>query len=69
MVESKINPVHDVNTACTYARVHQKTLLAALRRKELVGYQRAVNAKWRIYQSDLDAWIKGEVPAKVRTSA
>ena len=61
--------VYTVATAATYASRHPKTVLRALRREELVGYQRDVNCGWRIYQADLDAWIRGETPKRRRTSA
>lgn len=61
--------VHTVASAAAYAQLHKKTVLGLLRRGELIGYQRAVNCGWRIYQSDLDAWIRGERPRTRRRSA
>ncbi|MCU1680964.1 MAG: hypothetical protein JWQ81_1703 [Amycolatopsis sp.] len=61
--------VLSVAAASRYAACHPKTLLRALQRQELRGYQRGLNCKWRIYQSDLDAYIRGEKPGKTRKAA
>lgn len=61
--------VHNVDSAATYARRHPKTLLGALRRGELVGYQARAGCTWRIFQRDLDAWIRGEKPSRRRRAA
>lgn len=66
MAESNIL---SVSSASAYADCHPKTLLRALRRQELRGYQRGQNCKWRIYQDDLDAWVRGEKPITARKSA
>jgi excisionase family DNA binding protein len=58
-----------VARAAVYASCHPKTVLRALRRGELVGYQRGVNCTWRIYQEDLDSWIRGEKPKNIRRAA
>lgn len=60
------DPIHDVKGGSQYTKRHQKTLLKALRRGELVGYQARAGCSWRIYQSDLDRWIRGERPPKTR---
>jgi hypothetical protein len=54
------NPVHTVKTASERARRHPKTVLAALRTGELRGYQRSTKGTWRIFEDDLDAWVRGE---------
>jgi hypothetical protein len=48
---------------------HVKTVLTALRRGDLVGYQRAAGCSWRAYPEDVDRWIRGERPAKTRKAA
>ncbi|WIY05440.1 hypothetical protein QRX60_16915 [Amycolatopsis mongoliensis] len=48
---------------------HEKTILRALRLGELIGYQRAANCSWRIFEGDLLAWVRGERPVKARKSA
>lgn len=58
-----------VTAAAAFADCHPKTLLRALRRGELRGYQRGQNCKWRIFQADLEAWVRGEEPPKVEKSA
>lgn len=60
------DPIHDVKGGSEYTKRHQKTLLKALRKGELVGYQARAGCSWRIYQSDLDAWIKGDKPKQKR---
>lgn len=67
MVET--SSVYRPKSAAAYAGCHEKTVLRALRRGELVGYQRNANCSWRIYQADLDAWIRGETPKRSRRSA
>lgn len=58
-----------VAEAATYAGYHEKTLLKKLRRNELRGYQPGgAGCEWRIYRADLDAWIKGETPTRVRAA-
>lgn len=52
------NPVHTVPTAAVRAKRHQKTILTALRSGELTGHQRVPGGTWRIFQEDLDAWIR-----------
>lgn len=58
----KIAPVEwmTVAEAAKHARRHDKTLLAALRRGELRGYQRDARCAWRIDPKDVDRWIRGE---------
>lgn len=68
MPKSQARPL-TLNEAAEYAQVHRKTMLKALQRGDCVGYQRGVNCPWRIYRDDLDRYIKGETPAKVRRSA
>ncbi|NKS98828.1 helix-turn-helix domain-containing protein [Rhodococcus hoagii] len=47
--------------AAERARRHRNTILLALRSGELVGYQRtAPQGAWRIKESDLDKWLRGE---------
>lgn len=70
MSETKVEPVHLVGAAAEYAGCHPKTVLRALRKGELVGYQRGgANCVWRIYQSDLDRWIRGEKPMRKTRAA
>ena len=65
----KENPVHRIKTAAAYVGCHEKTVLRAVRRGELTGYQRGgANCTWRIYQADLDAWSRGERPKRRRTA-
>lgn len=52
-----------------YRGCHVKTVLKALRRGELTGYQRAAGCTWRAYPEDVDRWIRGEAPAKRRKTA
>lgn len=64
MDEANGDIVHLVKSAAKRAGCHEKTLLKALRRGELIGYQRSgTNGTWRIFQGDLDRWIRGEQPA------
>jgi excisionase family DNA binding protein len=58
-----------VAQASTYASCHPKTMLRALRRGDLLGYQRGASCTWRIYREDLDRWIRGEQPKKTRRAA
>lgn len=62
-------PPLTVAKAAAFASCHTKTVLRALRRGELLGYQRGANCKWRIYQEDLERWIKGEEPKRARRIA
>jgi excisionase family DNA binding protein len=68
LTETTVNPVYRPKTAARYAGCHEKTVLRALRQGELVGYQRGPNCSWRIYQSDLDAYIRDEAPARKRSA-
>lgn len=68
MSETLVRPL-TLSEAAAYAHVHRKTMLKALQRGECVGYQRGVNCPWRIYQEDLDRYIRGEKPTKARRSA
>ncbi|EHR62654.1 helix-turn-helix domain-containing protein [Saccharomonospora cyanea] len=63
-VEAVLRP----KEAAEYAGCHVKTLLRALRRGDLVGHQRVAGGSWRIFESDLIAWIKGESPKRRRTA-
>lgn len=70
MSETQIEPVHLVSAAAKYAGCHPKTVIRALRKGELVGYQRGgVNCTWRVYQSDLDRWIRGEKPKHMKKAS
>ncbi|OXM73069.1 MULTISPECIES: helix-turn-helix domain-containing protein [Amycolatopsis] len=69
MGDTRANTLFRPKTAAEYAGCHEKTILRALRRGELVGYQRGANCAWRIYQEDLDRWIRGEQPKKSRRAA
>lgn len=60
------NRVHDPRTAAERARRHEKTILRALRAGELKGHQRGRGAPWRIFENDLDDWIRGRVPGQRR---
>lgn len=60
-------PVHNVSSAAQYARRHPKTVIGALRRGDLQGYQARAGCSWRIYQADLDAWIRGDKPKRKRS--
>lgn len=62
------NAPKTVSEAAVYARCHPKTILRALRKKELRGYQRGANCTWRIFPTDLDAWIRGESPQRRRSA-
>lgn len=62
-------PPLTVTESAAYGRRHPKTILRALRRGELLGFQRGPNCSWRIYQEDLDRWIRGEQPKKARRLA
>ncbi|NKS31219.1 helix-turn-helix domain-containing protein [Rhodococcus hoagii] len=49
--------------AAAYSRGHRNTVLIALRRGELAGYQRrAPQGEWRIRRTDLETWISGGSP-------
>lgn len=53
--------------AATYAGRNPQTVRDALADGELVGYQRtAPNGRWRIHIEDIDAWVRGERPARAR---
>lgn len=65
---SEVPPL-TVAKAAAFASCHSKTVLRALRRGELLGYQRGPNCSWRIFPEDLDCWIKGEKPKKSRRAA
>jgi excisionase family DNA binding protein len=62
-------PPLTVAKAAAFATCHSKTVLRALRRGELLGYQRGANCSWRIYPDDLDRWIRGEQPKRTRRAA
>jgi excisionase family DNA binding protein len=68
VTETKVRPL-TIKESAKYAHVHEKTMLRAVQRGECRGYQRAVNVPWRIYQDDLDCWIRGEQPTKRRKAA
>jgi hypothetical protein len=63
-----VDVVHDANSAAVRSKRHTKTVLRALRKGELLGYQRGPGCGWRIFESDLDRWIKGERPARRRAA-
>ncbi|MEV4604829.1 helix-turn-helix domain-containing protein [Amycolatopsis sp. NPDC049253] len=69
MAETTVSPWMGTPEGATYTGRHAKTLLKALRRGELLGYQNGPRGSWRIHRDDLDAWIRGERPQKLRKSA
>lgn len=50
--------------AADYARCHWRTITDACRSGELIGYQRKVNATWRVRRVDVDRWL-GAPPSVV----
>jgi hypothetical protein len=62
--ETTAEVIYDPNAAAERARRHPKTVLRALRRGQLLGYQSGPGCGWRIFESDLEAWIRGEKPAR-----
>ncbi|MGW4114787.1 helix-turn-helix domain-containing protein [Actinosynnema sp. NPDC004786] len=60
------NRVHSVKTAAERAIRHEKTILRALRNGDLIGHQNERGGPWRIFENDLDAWIKGRRPGTRR---
>lgn len=63
MTETIARPMSPKEIA-EYAGCHVKTVLSALRRGELLGYQRGANCAWRAYPEDIGRWIRGEKPAR-----
>lgn len=51
---------HDTRSAAEYTGYAPTTVLRALEAGELVGFQRAERARWRIHVDALDAWLRGE---------
>ncbi|MEU0467196.1 helix-turn-helix domain-containing protein [Amycolatopsis sp. NPDC006131] len=68
MSDTTPDPIYRPQTAADYAGCNVKTILRALRKGELIGYQRVPNGAWRIYQEDLHRWIRAERP-KARRAA
>lgn len=67
---STVDVVHDPKSAAERSKRHVKTVLRALRKGELVGFQPGGrNCGWRIFESDLNRWIRGEQPKKTRRAA
>jgi hypothetical protein len=72
-------PWMTVKEAALYARRHPKTILAALRRQQapggaarrqaLAGVQPRANCTWRVRPADLDRWLAGEPPKRLRKTA
>lgn len=52
-----------------YSKHHTKTILKALRRGELVGYQRRESGPWRIRRKNVDAWMTGQGKSARRRAA
>lgn len=69
MNNTTVDAIHDPKSAAERSKRHVKTVLRALRRGELVGFQRGPGCGWRIYESDLDRWIRGETPKRPRRAA
>lgn len=68
MKDTRVEEVFDPTAAGERAKRHPKTVLRALRKGELRGYQAGPGCGWRIFESDLDAWIRGERPARKRAA-
>jgi excisionase family DNA binding protein len=63
-----VDVIHTPKSSAEYTHRHPKTVLKALRRGELIGYQPGgAGCAWRIYQSDLDRWVRGERPEAKKT--
>lgn len=68
MADTRVSPWFGTTDGGKYASRHAKTLLKALRRGELRGFQSKANGTWRIHRDDLDAWLRGERPTGKRAA-
>lgn len=51
-----------------YARMGRSEILAALNDGSLRGHQTKAGGRWRVHRDDIDAWLRGEPPAPIRST-
>ncbi len=74
--EAPVSSWMSVQQAATYSGHHPDYIYDALHefeaargRSGLRGFQRDANCKWRIDKDDVDAWVRGEQPKRLRRAS